>query len=161
MNLARGRLSYTRIRRAQTSDRDQLSRLRGLLWPNASSDEHAQEVAAILAGTAALTMPLVVLVAETSDGRLVGFLEANLRSHADGCNPARPVGYIEGWYVADSHRRSGIGRNLVSAAEDWARSQGCAEMASDTWIDNEASQRAHQALGYEVVDRCVHYRKTL
>ncbi len=65
MNLARGRLSYTRIRRAQTSDRDQLSRLRGLLWPNASSDEHAQEVAAILAGTAALTMPLVVLVAET------------------------------------------------------------------------------------------------
>jgi len=47
------------------------------------------------------------------------------------------------------------------AAEDWARSQGCVEMASDTWVDNDLSQRVHEALGYEVVDRCVHYRKTL
>jgi len=35
------------------------------------------------------------------------------------------------------------------------------EMASDALIDNELSQRAHEALGYEVVDRCVHYRKRL
>jgi len=84
-----------------------------------------------------------------------------LRSHADGCNPSRPVGYVEGWYVAESHRNRGIGRKLVAAAEDWARSQGCVEIASDTWIENEVSQRAHKALGYEVVDRCVHYRKTL
>ena len=35
------------------------------------------------------------------------------------------------------------------------------ELASDTWIDNEKSQRAHEALGFEVVDRCVNYRKVL
>jgi len=35
------------------------------------------------------------------------------------------------------------------------------EMASDTWVDNELSQRVHEALGYAVVDRCVHYRKSL
>jgi hypothetical protein len=35
------------------------------------------------------------------------------------------------------------------------------EIASDTWIDNEPSQRAHEALSFEVVDRCVHYRKAL
>jgi aminoglycoside 6'-N-acetyltransferase I len=34
-------------------------------------------------------------------------------------------------------------------------------MASDTWIDNELSQRVHEAAGYTVVDRCVHYRKSL
>jgi SAM-dependent methyltransferase len=34
-------------------------------------------------------------------------------------------------------------------------------MASDTWVDAEESQRAHPALGFEVVDRCVHYRKTI
>jgi aminoglycoside 6'-N-acetyltransferase I len=34
-------------------------------------------------------------------------------------------------------------------------------MASDTWIDNELSQSCHEALGFEVVDRCVHYRKGL
>jgi DNA-binding MarR family transcriptional regulator len=40
-------------------------------------------------------------------------------------------------------------------------SQGCTELASDTWIDNEPSQRAHLALGFEVVNRCINFRKTL
>ena len=46
-------------------------------------------------------------------------------------------------------------------AEDWARGQGCIEMASDTRIDNAVSQRAHQALGFEVAEHSVLYRKTL
>lgn len=106
-------------------------------------------------------MPLINLVAEASHRQLVGFLEASLRSHADGCDPSRPVGYIEGWYVIETYRKRGIGKRLLSAAEEWARSYQCAEMASDTWIDNELSQRVHESMGYEIVDRCVHYRKTL
>jgi len=106
-------------------------------------------------------MPIIILVAETSGGRLVGFVEVDLRSHADGCNPAQPVGYIEGWYVAEDYRERAIGKQLLAAAEDWARDHQCVEMASDALIDNEVSQRAHEALGYEVVDRCVHYRKRL
>jgi aminoglycoside 6'-N-acetyltransferase I len=149
------------IRLAQLSDRDQLVRLREALWPTSSAEEHAGELTLILEGKAPVTMPLIILVAEASNRVLAGFLEVNLRSHADGCNPSRPVGYIEGWYVAENHRHRGIGRKLVDAAEEWARSQGCVEIGSDTWVDNEVSQRAHEALGYEVVDRCVHYRKTL
>jgi aminoglycoside 6'-N-acetyltransferase I len=106
-------------------------------------------------------MPLMNFVAETSDGTLAGFAEVDLRSHADGCDPARPVGYLEGWFVTEEYRGHGIGGRLLSAAEDWARSHGCVEMASDTWIDNEHSQRCHEGLGFEVVDRCVHYRKRL
>ena len=129
--------------------------------PRLAAEEHARELTVILEGKAPVTMPLIILVAEASDRVLAGFLEVDLRSHADGCNPSRPVGYVEGWYVAENHRHRGIGRKLLAAAEDWARSQGCVEMASDTWVDNEVSQRVHEALGYEVVDRCVHYRKTL
>jgi len=92
---------------------------------------------------------------------LIGFVEVGLRSHADGCDPSQPVGYIEGWFVAEDHRHRGIGRKLLAKAEDWARSHRCVEMGSDAIIDNEPSQRAHEALGYEVVDRCVHYRKKL
>jgi hypothetical protein len=33
-------------------------------------------------------MPLIILVAEASDRILAGFLEVDLRSHADGCNPS-------------------------------------------------------------------------
>ena len=148
------------IRLAQQSDRDQLVRMRQALWPKTPAEEHARELTEVLEGKPVTTLPLVILVAEVSD-RIAGFLEVDLRSHADGCNPIRPVGYVEGWYVAETHRHRGIGGRLLAAAEDWARGQGCVEMASDTWVDNDLSQRVHEALGYEVVDRCVHYRKTL
>ncbi len=150
-----------RIRLAQPADGDQLAHLREALWPESSAEEHAREAELILNGQASSTMPLIMLVAEASDRTIVGFLEAGLRSHADGCDTTRPVGYIEGWFVAESQRRRGIGSALLLAAENWARTQGCAEMASDTWIDNEGSQRVHEVLGYQVVDRCVHYRKPL
>lgn len=151
------------IRPAQASDLDQLARMCEALWPKSSAGEHAQELRLILGGKAALvsTMPLTIFVAEGRDGKLMGFLEVDLRSHADGCNPSQPVGYIEGWYVAVDHRHRGVGRKLLVRAEEWARSQRCVEIASDAIIDNELSQRAHEALGYEVVDRCVHYRKRL
>lgn len=156
-----GSVSNICIRPAELSDYDQLVRMREALWPKTPADAHARELTEILEGKAVVTMPLIILVAEASNRILAGFLEVDLRSHADGCNPLRPVGYVEGWYVAENYRHKGIGKNLLAAAEDWVRSQGCVEIASDTWVDNEISQRVHEVLGYEVVDRCVHYRKTL
>lgn len=150
-----------RIRQATPSDRDQLSRLREALWPETPAAEHARELEPILAGDIPGSVPLINFVAEAADGTLAGFAEVDVRSHADGCDPAHPVGYLEGWYVAQECRGRGIGRRLLCAAEDWARNHGCVEMASDTWIDNEVSQTCHEALGFEVVDRCVHYRKRL
>jgi aminoglycoside 6'-N-acetyltransferase I len=135
--------------------------MREALWPKTPAGEHARELTDILEGKPVTTLPLIILVAEASDRGLAGFLEVDLRSHADGCNPSRPVGYVEGWYVAENHRHRSTGKKLLAAAEDWTRSQGCIEIASDTWVDNEVSQRVHEALGYEVVDRCVHYRKAL
>jgi hypothetical protein len=49
----------------------------------------------VIEGKARLMMPIAVLVAEEGDGSLAGFVEVDLRSHADGCDPAQPVGYIE------------------------------------------------------------------
>ena len=146
---------------AQLADCEQLARLRNLLWPESPVEEHAKELAAILRGKAPGTLPLVEMVWEGSDGALLGFIEVGLRSHADVCDPSHPVGYVEGWYVVDAHRREGIGAALLGAAEDWARAQKCKEMASDALLENEISQRAHEALGFEVVGRSVLYRKNL
>jgi aminoglycoside 6'-N-acetyltransferase I len=151
----------TQVRFARPNDLEQLAQLRAALWPESSAEEHGQELELILAGKSTGVMPLVILVAEAGDGTLAGFLEAGLRSYADGCEASHPVGYVEGWYVAEKWRRQGVGKELLGAAEDWARVQGCIEMASDTKIDNQASQRAHEALGFEVEERSVLYRKKL
>ena len=131
--------------------------MRTSLWPDTSFEDHLRE----LENVRAAGLPAQTFVAVCEEGALVGFLDVGLRSHADGCNPARPVGFVEGWFVREAFRNQGIGRALMHAAEDWARAQGSVEMASDTWIDHEESQRAHAALGFEVVDRCVHFRKQL
>jgi len=135
--------------------------MRASLWPDGSFGEHLAELEAALTRPLQPGFPAATLVAEDAQGTLVGFLEVGLRSHADGCDPARPVGFVEGWFVVEEERKKGIGRALLRAAEDWARSQGCREMASDALIDNAGSEHAHVALGFEVVDRCVHFRKAL
>ena len=152
-----------RIRAAQASDLEDLTAMRCLLWPTATEEEHRAELEAYFRGEPLTTLPHTIFVAEgpESSRTLAGFAEVDLRSHADGCDPTRPVGYLEGWFVHEQMRRSGVGAALVHAAEDWARSHGCREMASDTWIDQQVSADAHQALGFEVVDRCIHFRKAL
>jgi aminoglycoside 6'-N-acetyltransferase I len=148
------------VRIGGAADTDIVARMFFELWPEGPLAEHQAEAALILAGSPPSTMPLVVFVAETDD-RVIGFIEVGLRSHADGCDTRHPVGFIEGWYVEPAHRGQGVGRALMGAAENWARSQGCRELASDTWIDHEPSQRAHEALGFEVVDHCVNFKKAL
>jgi len=154
-------MAISRVRLARDSDRNALAQMRALLWPDTGAEPDLRELDAILSRPMIGTLPIAILVSEDENGALIGFLEVGLRSHADGCNPARPVGFVEGWFVQEQFRNRGVGGELMRSAEDWARAQGCREMASDALIDNEGSQRAHEALGFDVVDRCVHFRKVL
>jgi aminoglycoside 6'-N-acetyltransferase I len=129
--------------------------LRIQLWPSANTPEERLEMAAVLENE-----QQQVFVATLEGGSLIGFLEANIRPYADGCD-TKNVGYIEGWFVAAAWRRHGIGAVLVQAAETWAKSKGCSEMASDCDLHNEVSLHAHTALGYEEVERLIHFRKPL
>lgn len=149
------------IRQAEISDQYELAAMCELLWPDASLEEHRRELEAILQSGRYGTLPMAILISHVNDGKPTGFIEVGLRSHADGCDTAQPVGFIEGWFVHEAFRKQGIGAALMRSAEGWARKQGCREIASDTWIDDEMSIDAHQALGFEVVDRCVHFRKPL
>ena len=150
-----------RVRQANVSDSAEIAEMCALLWPDTTAAEHRIETEQLLKTKMCGTLPSTIFVSDDVNGRITGFLLVDLRSHADGCNPTRPVGFVEGWFVLEEHRRRGIGSAMMRAAEDWARSLGCKEMASDTWIDERNSLKAHQALGFEVVDRCIHFRKSL
>jgi aminoglycoside 6'-N-acetyltransferase I len=146
---------HVTIRRASVEDKPDWLRMRLLLWIYSPAQEMEAELESILSDPG-----MAVFLAVTSDGRRVGFLEAGTRDHAEGCATS-PVGYIEGWYLDEDSRGQGIGTLLVQAAEEWARSKGYREMASDTWLDNEASIYRHLKMGYQEVERLVHFVKRL
>ena len=144
------------IRTVTESDKPEWIRMRTALWPESPGD-HPPEIDDFFCRTAE---GQATFVAELGDGALCGFLEAGTRPYAEGCLSS-PVGYIEGWWVDPDHRQRGVGAALVAAAEDWARSMGLTEMASDADIANQTSNSAHGALGYVEVQRIVCFRKTL
>jgi aminoglycoside 6'-N-acetyltransferase I len=121
-----------------------------LLWPDHPVAEVESDVAAWDASN--------VLVAERHGSVLGGFVQLGERGFAEGCWTS-PVGYVEGWFVDEDLRRQGVGRALIAAALDWCRSRGYTELASDAQIGNEISIRAHLALGYQLVERIVCFRR--
>jgi len=145
------------IRPANPDDRDSWQRMRIALWPG-SAGKHAGDVDRYFAGQA--REPLEVLMAFDERGTGMGFIELSIRAYAEGCETDR-VAFVEGWYVDPNERGYGVGAALISAAETWARSQGCTEIASDTEVENLASAAAHRAVGFEevAVARC--FKKSL
>ncbi|NNF14816.1 MAG: GNAT family N-acetyltransferase [Gemmatimonadetes bacterium] len=149
-------MSDLRIRPAAPADADAWIRLRTALWPE-SPEDHPPEVASFFAEPPG---DATCYIAEVANGRVVGFAEVGMRRYAEGCRSS-PVGYLEGIYLEDAHRRQGHAKGLLLAGEAWARSRGCTEFASDRDVDNEESGAFHLASGFSEVQRIVCYRKDL
>jgi aminoglycoside 6'-N-acetyltransferase I len=143
------------IRRATDEDKWEWLRMRQGLWPDAPAEYLTFDLDERL-----VDPDYAVFVASNAEGQLVAFVEVGLRDHGEGCETS-PVGYIEAWFVGEYVRGQKLGRDLIHAAEEWARGKGCAEMASDTWLENEASIAAHLKLGYWEAERLVHFVKRL
>lgn len=146
-----------RIRPLELRDRASWAEMRAALWPEADPGELAHETVRHFAGVKAADE---VFIAEDVNVHLLGFIEMTLRPYADGC-VSSPVPYVEGWYVTVQARHTGVGRALINALENWARLRGFTEIGSDALLQNDISHAAHQALGFEEVERIVCYRKSL
>lgn len=144
------------VRPLQEKDLGEWLRLRKLLWDAINDDDHRTEMVDIVEHSDTQ----FVVVADTGNGRLGGFLEASIRPFVEDCHTDH-VGYLEGWFVEADYRRQGLGGELVAAAEQWARSRGCTEMASDAEMGNETSIAVHTRVGYTETSRLVHFRKDL
>lgn len=90
----------------------------------------------------------------------IGMLELSLRNIVDGCNSS-PVAYIDGLYVIGAWQSKGIGPKMVQFAKQWAKEQGCTELAVDTELDNEKAQRFYLRNGFEETYRIVQFRMDL
>ena len=142
------------IRRAIDEDKDEWFRMRKGIWTDAPDEYLSFDLDEILESD--LDAVFFALVKDLP----IGMIEARIREYGEGCETS-PVGYIEGWFVQEEYRGKNVASALTQAAENWAREKGCTEMASDTWLDNEAGIRAHVKLGYYEVERLVHFVKQL
>jgi molybdopterin synthase catalytic subunit len=147
------------VRLLRPSDHAEWLRLRTSIWPNPPEslerDVERFHETGILWGLAT-----IVFVIDRGDRRLGGFVELSSRPFAQGCTSA-PVAYVEGWLVDQDLRRTGLGGQLMRAAEAWARDRGFQEMGSDCWATNRTSLLAQHALGFQVANRLVPLRRAL
>ena len=91
----------------------------------------------------------------------VGFAQCQLRhDYVEGTSTS-PVGYLEGIYVRKEDRKYGFASQLMKACEEWARTEGCAEFASDCEIGNEESLAFHLKLGFKEANRIICFTKHL
>ena len=142
------------LRRVTQEDKAEWFRMRKGIWPDAPDEYMTFDMDDILADD-----DYMVIFACDGD-RPIGLTEARIRDYGEGCETS-PVGYLEGWFVQEEYRGKRIAGIMTQAAENWIREKGCTEVASDTWLDNESSIRAHVNMGYYEVERLVHFVKQL
>ena len=143
------------IRQATTADTDTAAALALKLWPEHTADVLAQEFSAFLKDP-----ECAVFLAFCGD-LPVGFAQCQLRHDYVEGTDSSPVGYLEGIYVTETARGKGIARNLLAECENWAKTQGCTEFASDCELDNAASRHFHAHTGFREANQIICFTKNL
>ncbi len=145
-----------RIREVTGSDFQEWFELARQLWPDYETDEMTDALTAIQRSPIEAAFLL-----RTDSRQAVGFVNLSLRYDYVPGATKRPVAYVEGIFVLAQFRQQGLGKLLIEQAEEWARQQGCSELASDVLQDNPASQAFHKKVGFDEVDRVVSFIKSV
>lgn len=142
------------IRKATPADSMALAKLASRMW-NHNPEELEPEFASLTASDEAACF------LAWDANQPIGFAQCQLRhDYVEGCDTS-PVAFLEGIYVDAEHRFNGVARALLSACEDWARSVGCSEFASDCELDNHDSLVWHLKSGFAEVNRTIWFAKKL
>jgi len=126
------------IRFAQPEDSAEIARLNRLFN---GVDAAAELYAARLADPRRVDTPILAEI----EGHTAGL--ANLRL-TPSVFYAEPYAELSELFVEESYRQRGVGRMLVSFAEDLARKSGAKEMIILTGFYNQPAQALYRSLGY-------------
>ena len=143
------------IKQAEIKDLPLITKLACQLWPDHTVEEMRSEFADMIVKTDA------AFFLAYADETAVGFAQCQLRyDYVEGTDSS-PVGYLEGIYVAEVHRKQGVAKDLLTACETWAKSKGCTEFASDCELENTQSLQFHMKVGFEEANRIICFTKKI
>lgn len=94
-----------------------------------------------------------IFVAESGE-QLVGLAEVYIKQ--DGDNPlavSYRYAYLQSLLVSETYRKGGLGRQLMNAAQQWAREHDAAEMRLEAWEFQEGPLHFYEKMGYRTLKR--------
>lgn len=143
------------IKRAAADDAFTVSSLAVKMWTDNSPEQLARELVQIISSDEAAVFILEI------NGEAAGFAQCQLRHDYVEGTESSPVGYLEGIYIEPEYRRTGYAKQLLVKCEDWAKSMGCTEFASDCEADNDESLLFHLKSGFSEANRIICFAKKL
>jgi GNAT superfamily N-acetyltransferase len=141
------------IRRARLGDAPAIAELSGQLGYPTPEKEMADRLAHLV------RHPRfgAVLIAETSDGKIIGWLHVSVTPLLEV--PLRAE--VNGLIVAEGQRSSGAGAKLLKAAEAWAKFKGCVSMSVRSNVVRDRAHSFYLRNGYEHYKTQKAFRKAL
>lgn len=90
-----------------------------------------------------------VLVAQAANGALIGFAQV-YEVHTPEGRPLRPRRFclVDALGVAAAHRRQGVGKALMRAAEGWAKARGLESLEVTVWAFNDSARSLYEQQGF-------------
>lgn len=142
------------IKKAVFQDNLIISQLALLLWPDHTLEDLMEEISTFDNENS-------VFFIAYAENEPIGFAQCQLRHDYVEGTESSPVGYLEGIFVKKEFRNKGYGQRLLNACENWAKTKGCKEFASDCELDNHISQKFHSCMGFGEANRIICFTKKL
>lgn len=138
-----------------TEHLNDLAELTCCLWPTAAPSARLAEL------TAQLSDSNLIFFLVYDEKTAVAFAECALRHDYVEGSQSSPVGYLEGIFVREEHRKNGVGRLLLQRCMDWSRQCGCSEFASNCELGNTQSLHFHLHAGFSEAGRTINFLRKL
>jgi ribosomal protein S18 acetylase RimI-like enzyme len=142
----------TRVRYATVHDSKVLAELSEELGYPITPDRMHERLAAVLDGGRG-----AVLVAEGEGRKVIGWISVMTLETLTTQRRAHVTGLI----VSRASRSRGTGRQLLAAAEEWARRTGCQEVVVRSRVSRERAHGFYLDRGYELVKTQHLFRRSL
>lgn len=143
------------IKRAEEKDIAAIANLAAMMWSNHSIEELNNEFSDLFMKEEAQ------FFLKYENDIPVGFAQCQLRHDYVEGTETSPVGYLEGIFVKEGFRHKGYAGALLAECENWAKSKGCKEFASDCELDNDDSLQFHRAMNFTKANRIICFTKKI